>query len=95
MTPLAPPAPTEPWNYDLGSMQMTFEPTREVACSCGRKASAYIITSLFVGNPPDTEPRRWVRPPPGWFVWAGADGNTKGPFVRCDNCMGRRTPVSP
>jgi hypothetical protein len=92
--------PSEVLEYEIeGVMRMSFEATREVSCSCGRTAPAFIMSVRFIGTPPDAEPRRWVRPPPRWFVWTNGDphriGDGKvieGPFVRCDECMARQLP---
>lgn len=96
------PAPTkvESWEYEIEHVcRMTFEPEREVTCGCGRKGVAYTLSTTFVTAPPGQDPVRWVRPPPGWFVFAGGDRRRiddgkviEGPFVRCTVCMSEWKP---
>lgn len=84
--------PSNKVEYDAGPLRMTHEPARVVSCGCGRKGQALIMTSRFVEPPFESEVRRWVRPPPGWLVFAGddprrvGDGKIEGPFFRCDEC---------
>lgn len=77
---------------DAADVRYQVDRVLQVTCSCGRKATATLLTVTVPPNPPLIT--KWFRAPAHWFVALtgdlkriGDDEVIPGPFVRCPSCL--------